>query len=51
MALGGVGTSPQEMATKGIEEQKKWDGVQKTKEEAEIAKFNAQIANTKAIRY
>jgi hypothetical protein len=51
MAIGGVGTSPQEIATKGIEEQKKWDGVQKTKEEAEIAKFNATVTNAKAVRY
>lgn len=51
MAIGGVGTSPQEIATKGIEEQKKWDGVQKAKEEADIARFNATAANTKAVRY
>ncbi len=51
MALGGVGSGPQEAVLKGIEEQKKWDGVQKAKEEAEIAKFNASATNTKAVRY
>ncbi|WP_455824621.1 hypothetical protein [Pseudomonas graminis] len=51
MALPGVGGTPQDMAAKGIQEQKSWDAVEKTEEDRKIAKQNATIANAKAIRY
>ena len=51
MALGGVGSSPQDAAAKAIQEQKGWDGVEKTEEDRKIAKQNASMANSKSVRY
>ncbi|WP_157832143.1 hypothetical protein [Pseudomonas sp. S09G 359] len=51
MALGGVGSTPQDQAAKAIQEKKGWDAVEKTDEDRKIAKQNATMANCKAIRY
>lgn len=51
MAIATGGTTPQDLAAKGIQEQKSWDGVEKTEEDRKIAKQNATMANSKNIRY
>ncbi|WP_338479522.1 hypothetical protein VRB67_03295 [Pseudomonas trivialis] len=51
MSVGGLGTSPQDIAAKGIDEQKKWEAVKKAKEGAENEKFSAAITNIKSIRF
>ncbi len=51
MSVGGLGTSPQDIAAKGIDEQKKWEAVKKAKAGAENEKFSAAIYNSNSIRF
>ncbi|SEE15865.1 hypothetical protein SAMN04515675_4212 [Pseudomonas costantinii] len=51
MALGGVGSSPQEMAVQQTNEGKKWDGVENAWKDREVTKFNAEAQLAKKISY